>query len=104
MDQAISFLAEPNTVWFKCVNFTLNTHVKNIFQAKYIEFNPLKTTDVKLPEGAAFVIANCCVEMNKAATDHFNIRVAECRLATQVKSELTPGNPVSLPHNFSGTG
>ncbi|ELU08263.1 hypothetical protein CAPTEDRAFT_220087 [Capitella teleta] len=65
MDQAISFLAEAGT-------------------AKLIEFNPLTTTDVTLPHGAAFVIANSCVEMNKGATDHFNIRVAECRLATQV--------------------
>jgi len=30
------------------------------------------------------VISNSCVEMNKAATDHFNVRVAECRLAAQV--------------------
>lgn len=39
---------------------------------------------MKLPSGAAFVIANSCVEMNKAATSHYNIRVMECRLATKV--------------------
>lgn len=31
-----------------------------------------------------FVIANSCVEMNKAATSQFNIRVMECRLAAKV--------------------
>lgn len=65
MDQSISFLAEEGT-------------------AKLIEFSPLRATDVKLPEGAVFVIANSCVEMNKAATAHFNIRVVECRLATKI--------------------
>nr|XP_060611294.1 N-acetylgalactosamine kinase [Anolis sagrei ordinatus] len=65
MDQSICFLAEKGT-------------------AKLIEFNPLRATDVKLPEGVAFVIANSCVEMNKAATSHFNIRVMECRLATKL--------------------
>lgn len=49
-----------------------------------IEFSPLRATDVRLPSGAAFVIANSCVEMNKAATSHYNIRVMECRLATKV--------------------
>lgn len=65
MDQSICFLAEKGT-------------------AKLIEFNPLRATDVRLPSGAAFVIANSCVEMNKAATSHFNIRVMECRLATKI--------------------
>ncbi|KAM3925568.1 N-acetylgalactosamine kinase [Leptodactylus fuscus] len=65
MDQSISFLAEEGT-------------------AKLIEFGPLKATDVRLPQGAVFVIASSCVEMNKAATAHFNIRVVECRLATKI--------------------
>ncbi|XP_022247537.1 N-acetylgalactosamine kinase-like isoform X2 [Limulus polyphemus] len=65
MDHAISVLAEPGS-------------------AKLIEFNPLQTTNVLLPEGAIFVIANSCVEINKAATSHYNIRVVECRLATQI--------------------
>ncbi|XP_006168840.1 N-acetylgalactosamine kinase isoform X3 [Tupaia chinensis] len=65
MDQSISFLAEEGT-------------------AKLIEFSPLRATDVKLPSGAVFVIANSCVEMNKAATAHFNIRVVECRLAAKL--------------------
>ncbi|XP_056595225.1 N-acetylgalactosamine kinase isoform X1 [Triplophysa dalaica] len=65
MDQSISFLAEEGT-------------------AKLIEFNPLRATDVQLPHGAVFVIANCCVEMNKAASSHFNMRVVECRIATKM--------------------
>lgn len=65
MDQSISFLAEEGT-------------------AKLIEFQPLRATDVKLPDGAVFVISNCCVEMNKAASAHFNIRVVECRIATKM--------------------
>ncbi|TRY97358.1 hypothetical protein DNTS_033004 [Danionella cerebrum] len=51
--------------------------------AKLIEFNPLRASDVSLPGGAVFVIANCCVEMNKAASSHFNMRVVECRIATK---------------------
>ncbi|KAM9854364.1 N-acetylgalactosamine kinase [Aulostomus maculatus] len=65
MDQSISFLAERGT-------------------AKLIDFQPLRATDVKLPDGAVFVISNCCVEMNKAASSHFNIRVVECRIATKM--------------------
>lgn len=65
MDQSTSFLAEEGT-------------------AKLIEFHPLRATDVTLPEGAVFVISNCCVEMNKAASSHFNIRVVECRIATKM--------------------
>lgn len=65
MDQSISFLAERGT-------------------AKLIEFQPLRATDVKLPDGAVFVISNCCVEMNKAATSHYNIRVVECRIAAKI--------------------
>uniref|UniRef100_H0ZAC6 N-acetylgalactosamine kinase n=2 Tax=Taeniopygia guttata TaxID=59729 RepID=H0ZAC6_TAEGU len=68
MDQSISFLAEEGT-------------------AKLIEFSPLRATDVRLPSGATFVIANSCVEMNKAATSHYNIRVMECRLATKLLSK-----------------
>lgn len=65
MDQAIAFLAEQGT-------------------AKLIEFNPLKMTRVNLPGGASFVVANSCVEMNKASTSHFNTRVVECHIAAKV--------------------
>lgn len=64
---------------------TRNNILLHVFcQAKLIEFKPLRATDVKLPDGAVFVISNCCVEMNKAATSHFNIRVVECRIAAKV--------------------
>lgn len=68
MDQSISFLAESG-------------------KAKLIEFQPLRASDVKLPTGAVFVISNCCVEMNKAASSHFNIRVVECRIATKMLAQ-----------------
>ena len=69
MDQSIAFLAQPGT-------------------AKFIEFNPLRAQDVVLPDGAVFVVANSCAEINKAATGHFNSRVAEVRLASQVIAKL----------------
>nr|XP_039258149.1 N-acetylgalactosamine kinase-like [Styela clava] len=65
MDQSISFLAEKGA-------------------AKLISFNPLRTEEVSLPDGSVFVISNCCVELNKAATSHFNQRVAECKISTKV--------------------
>lgn len=70
MDQAISLLAEAGA-------------------AKLVEFNPLKTTSVKLPPGAIFVVCNSMITMEKAATAEFNTRVVECRLACHV-------NPLSF--------
>jgi N-acetylgalactosamine kinase len=66
MDQAISCLAEAGS-------------------AKLIDFNPLHVTNIALPQGSRFVITNSCVVSNKAAASHFNSRVAECRLSTQVR-------------------
>lgn len=77
MDQSISFLAEEGT-------------------AKLIEFQPLRATDVKLPEGAVFVISNCCKEMNKAASSHYNIRVVECRIATKMLAQARGLDPSRL--------
>ncbi|XP_034032125.1 N-acetylgalactosamine kinase isoform X2 [Thalassophryne amazonica] len=77
MDQSISFLAERGT-------------------AKLIEFQPLRATDVKLPDGAVFVISNCCVEMNKAASSHYNIRVVECRIATKILAKARGLDPSTL--------
>lgn len=65
MDQAIAFLGKAGF-------------------AMLIEFNPLRGTDVTLPESAVFVIAHSQVCHNKAATSDFNLRVAECRLAAQM--------------------
>lgn len=52
--------------------------------AKLIEFNPLRATDITLPENAVFVIAHSQAYHNKASTADYNLRVAECRLAAQV--------------------
>lgn len=69
MDQAISFLAEPG-------------------KALKIDFNPLTSTEVSLPSGYAFVIANSLVEANKAAFSGFNERVVECQLATKLIAKV----------------
>ncbi|XP_050301050.1 N-acetylgalactosamine kinase isoform X2 [Anthonomus grandis grandis] len=68
MDQAIAFLAKEGC-------------------AKLIEFEPLRSTEVKLPQGAVFVVAHSLSKMNKAATADFNCRVVECRLAAQILSK-----------------
>ncbi|XP_033223885.1 N-acetylgalactosamine kinase isoform X1 [Belonocnema kinseyi] len=65
MDQAIAFLGKAGS-------------------AKLIEFNPLRATDITLPQNAVFVIAHSLVCHNKASTSDFNLRVAECRLAAQM--------------------
>jgi len=65
MDQAIELLAREGS-------------------AKLIEFVPLRTYDVTLPPGATFVVANSLEEKNKAASNDFNTRVVECRLAAKI--------------------
>lgn len=77
MDQSISFLAEKG-------------------KAKLIGFNPLTVDDVALPQEAVFVIANSRVTSEKAMTSHFNVRVAECKIATQVLAKLTGVDGSSL--------
>jgi len=65
MDQAIELLAMKGS-------------------AKLIEFGPLRTFDVQLPSGGVFVVANSLDEKNKAASNDFNTRVVECRLAARI--------------------
>ena len=66
MDQAIAILAEEGS-------------------AKIIDFIPtLNATNVQLPTGVCFYIAHSGVQMHKAASSHYNTRVAETRLAAAV--------------------
>lgn len=69
MDQAVSFLAQPG-------------------RALKIDFNPLVSSPVSLPNGYSFVVSHCNQSMNKAETFHFNERVVECRLAAKVLASL----------------
>ena len=69
MDQAASFLSEGG-------------------KAQMITFNPIRTAEVQLPSCAVFIVSNCLVEKNKAASADFNERVVECRLAAQVMAKL----------------
>lgn len=57
--------------------------------AKVVHFNPVRTDDVRLPAGAAFVIANSLTVSNKAETAHtrYNLRVVECRLAAMLMAK-----------------
>ncbi|CAN6468976.1 unnamed protein product [Victoria cruziana] len=54
--------------------------------AELIDFNPIRATDVQLPEGGTFVIAHSLAESQKAVTaaTNYNNRVVECRLAAIV--------------------
>merc|ERR1712176_1322463 len=51
-------------------------------KAKKINFNPLTTETVELPENSGFVISHSCTSKEKAMTNDFNRRVVECRLAS----------------------
>lgn len=66
MDQAISLMAEAG-------------------KALLVDFGPPMTTQARqLPNEVRFVVANSLVEVNKAAGNEFNQRVAECRLAAKL--------------------
>jgi N-acetylgalactosamine kinase len=83
MDQAISIMGERGV-------------------AKLVDFNPVRATDVKLPDGAAFLIGNCLAVSQKAVTAHdrYNLRVVECRLASIVLAmELGVSNTEALEYS-----
>uniref|UniRef100_A0A383V891 Galactokinase n=1 Tax=Tetradesmus obliquus TaxID=3088 RepID=A0A383V891_TETOB len=67
MDQAISVMGMPGV-------------------AMLVEFNPVRATDVQLPAGSTFVIANSMAVSKKAETAdrRYNLRVVECRLAAMM--------------------
>ncbi|GAB2298485.1 hypothetical protein Dimus_032548 [Dionaea muscipula] len=52
--------------------------------AELIDFNPIHATDVQLPNGGSFVIADSLAESQKAVTaaTNYNNRVVECPLAS----------------------
>ncbi|CAD8080506.1 unnamed protein product [Paramecium sonneborni] len=54
--------------------------------ALYIEFDPLKLTQVNLPKGYSFIIANSLTESTKLETlgKHYNKRVVECRIGIKL--------------------
>ena len=56
--------------------------------AKQVEFNPIRATDVILPPGSTFVVANSLAVSDKAVGAHrrYNMRVIECRLAAVILS------------------
>ncbi|AES92002.1 putative galactokinase [Medicago truncatula] len=87
MDQAISVMA------------------KNGF-AELIDFNPIRVTDVQLPAGGTFVIANSLAESQKAVTaaTNYNNRVVECRLAAivlAIKLGMAPTEAISKVKTLS---
>uniref|UniRef100_A0A7E4ZYN8 Galactokinase n=1 Tax=Panagrellus redivivus TaxID=6233 RepID=A0A7E4ZYN8_PANRE len=65
MDQAIECLAEEG-------------------HALRIDFNPLRSTRLVLPSRAVFAVLHSGATMNKGATDYYNQRVVECRIAAQI--------------------
>lgn len=73
--------------------------------AKVVHFNPVRTDDVKLPDGAVFVIANSLTVSNKAETAHtrYNLRVVECRLAAMLMAKRL-GKPVGEALKFKTLG
>ncbi|KAK4476130.1 hypothetical protein MN116_001349 [Schistosoma mekongi] len=66
MDQAVSILAVENNALL--IEFT----------KPFVTINP-----IQLPSDIVFVIAHSGVHARKAATSHYNERVAECRLAAR---------------------
>lgn len=87
MDQAISVMAKPGF-------------------ANLIDFNPIHASDVLLPSGGTFVIANSLAESNKAVTaaTNYNNRVVECRLAAivlAVKLGMPADKAISVVNTLS---
>ncbi|KAM7267162.1 hypothetical protein ACFE04_009328 [Oxalis oulophora] len=71
-----------------------------------IDFNPIRVTDVQLPQGGSFVIAHALAESQKAVTaaTNYNNRVVECRLAAIVlgiKLGIKPQEAISTVKTLS---
>jgi N-acetylgalactosamine kinase len=71
MDQAISLLSQKN-------------------YATKINFNPLTTKLIQLPNHSIFIVANCLYESSKAidAKKYFNMRVLECKLSSYLLAKF----------------
>ncbi|KFK38119.1 hypothetical protein AALP_AA3G072000 [Arabis alpina] len=87
MDQAISIMAKSGF-------------------AELIDFNPVRATDVQLPDGGSFVIAHSLAESQKAVTaaTNYNNRVVECRLASiilGIKLGMEPKEAISKVKTLS---
>ncbi|KAM1723392.1 hypothetical protein COP2_022277 [Malus domestica] len=87
MDQAISVMAKTGF-------------------AELIDFNPVRATDVQLPAGGTFVVANSLAVSQKAVTaaTNYNNRVVECRLAAIVlgiKLGMKPQEAISSVKTLS---
>ena len=54
--------------------------------ALFIEFNPLRVRAIKMPSGAALVVADSCEIADKSGSvrDQYNRRVVECSLAARI--------------------
>ncbi|VVC32165.1 Hypothetical protein CINCED_3A006367 [Cinara cedri] len=52
--------------------------------ATRIDFNPLTIKQFRLPNDVKFIVAQSLAVKNKAASNDFNTRVVECRLASQI--------------------
>lgn len=65
MDQAAEVLASEGT-------------------ALRIDFSPLRSKNIELPENAVFVVVHSNTELNKGATSHYNERVIEGRIVAQI--------------------
>ncbi|KAJ8766296.1 hypothetical protein K2173_022355 [Erythroxylum novogranatense] len=87
MDQAISVMAKAGF-------------------AELIDFNPIRATDVQLPNGGTFIIAHSLAESQKAVTAaiNYNNRVVECRLASillGIKLGMKPQEAISKVKTLS---
>ncbi|XP_050539155.1 N-acetylgalactosamine kinase [Daktulosphaira vitifoliae] len=58
-------------------------HAKKGFASR-INFNPLTIQQFRLPDDVTFIVAQSLAIKNKAASNDFNTRVVECRLASQI--------------------
>jgi len=90
--------------YFIIISIVINycTSVYHKGYAARIDFNPLAVKQFRLPADAKFVVAQSLAVKNKAASNDFNTRVVECRLASQVNVSFEKGpEPLyHLPHSI----